>query len=78
MMYSEKLYLILCMIYRQPTNNNHKSDAPEFSELIFSIQSKINSGEGCTPDLYICGDFIYLTTRSTIYTNLLLAAVSSC
>ena len=37
--YSEKLNLILCILYRQPTNQKHESDAPEFFELMSSIQT---------------------------------------
>ena len=64
MLYSKEYNLILCIIYRQPTNVKHKSDAPEFMELINSVQSKIEAIEGCTPDLYISGDFNIPHTHS--------------
>ncbi|XP_066920921.1 uncharacterized protein [Clytia hemisphaerica] len=57
LLYSEDLNIIIGILYRQPTNPNHKSDAPEFAELISSIVSKIETLYGCCPDLYICGDF---------------------
>ena len=49
--------MILCVIYRQPTNTSHKSDAPEFIDMISSITSKIEAIDGPTPDIHICGDF---------------------
>ena len=57
LLYSKDLNIIIGILYRQPTNPNHKSDAPEFSELLSSIVSKIETINGCRPDLYICGDF---------------------
>jgi len=57
LLYSKNLNMIVGILYRQPTNSLHKSDAPEFIDLISSIISKIETVEGCTPDLYICGDF---------------------
>ena len=38
---SVMIYLIasICVLYRQPTNSKHKSDAPEFEELVSSIQT---------------------------------------
>ena len=57
MFFSRKFNILLCVLYRQPTNATHKSDAPEFMELTSSIKAKIDSIQGCSPDLYICGDF---------------------
>ena len=57
MLLSKKFNTLLCVIYRQPTNNNHKSDAPEFIELISALKEKIDGIQGCTPDVYILGDF---------------------
>ena len=57
LMYSKTFDLIIGVIYRQPTNPQHRSDAPEFIELVTAMQSCIETIEGNTPDLYICGDF---------------------
>ena len=57
LLYSSNLNIIIGVIYRQPTNPYHKSDAPEFLELVSSMVSKIETVRGCCPDLYICGDF---------------------
>ena len=65
MLYSQELNLVLCIVYRQPTNMKHKSDAPEFIEMISSIQSKIDAIGGCTPDLFISGDFNIPYTQNT-------------
>ena len=68
LLYSEDLNILLGIIYRQPTNPQHKSDAPELIELISSIVSKIEDIKGCTPDMFICGDFnIAHTTINNIY-----------
>ena len=57
MLYSENMNLIVCVLYRQPTNERYKSDADDFNEMISCIENKIHSIEGCTPELYVCGDF---------------------
>jgi len=57
LLYSNQLNILLGIIYRQPTNVDHKSDAPEFDQLTSSITSEIETIQGCTPDIYICGDF---------------------
>ena len=46
MILSKKFNILLCVIYRQPTNPLHKSDAPEFIELISAIKNKIDSIQG--------------------------------
>lgn len=37
MILSKKFNMLLCVIYRQPTNSSHKSDAPEFIELVSAL-----------------------------------------
>jgi len=56
--------MILGILYRQPTNPQHKSDAPEFMKLVTSIVSKIEAFGRCTLELYICGDFNIAHTLS--------------
>ena len=57
MLFSKKFNTLLCIIYRQPTNPTHKSDAPELQELLFALTEKIFNLPGSTPDTYILGDF---------------------
>ena len=74
LLYSKHLNMMLSIIYRQPTNPQYRSDAPEFEELLSSMISKIETVEGCTPDLYICGDFNIPHTLS----NEILQPTTSC
>ena len=57
LLYSKELNVILGVVYRQPTNRIHKSEGPEFIQMLASITSKIDTISNCTPDIYICGDF---------------------
>ena len=69
MLYSEKDNIIICVIYRQPTNEKHVSGADELNELLSCVEKKINSLGGCTPELYVCGDFnIPHTMINNVYT----------
>ena len=69
LLYSKTLNLVIGVIYRQPTNQLHKSDAPEFVEMASAMQSCIQTIEGITPDIYICGDFnIPHTIQNDTYT----------
>ena len=69
LLYSKSLNLVIGVIYRQPTNQSHKSDAPEFVEMASAMQSCIETIEGITPDIYICGDFnIPHTIQNDTYT----------
>ena len=68
MMYSEEMNVVLCVIYRQPNNSQNRSDAPEFMELITSLHKKLQSMEGCAPEIYIFGDFnVPHTTINNVY-----------
>ena len=50
-LYSKECNTIICVLYRQPTNSEQNL---EIEALVSSIQTKINTIEGCTPDIYIC------------------------
>ena len=69
LMYSKTFHLIIGVIYRQPTNPQHRSDAPEFIELVTAMQSCIETIEGNTPDLYICETSTYLIPFKMTHTH---------
>eukprot|EP00111_Clytia_hemisphaerica_P003140 TCONS_00008922-protein len=57
MLLSKKFDILLCVIYRQSNNPDHKCEAPELQELLSAMIAKIDSITDCTPDTYILGDF---------------------
>ncbi len=55
-LYSEREDLLIALVYRQPDNQVHRSQAFELSQAITKIESAIEAVQG-TPTIIACGDF---------------------
>ena len=57
--HSQKENILICVVYRQPddSRNGHNSSNEEFTQTITRIGETIHELPGCSPDIFLCGDF---------------------
>ena len=57
--HSQKENILICVVYRQPddSRNGHNSSNEEFTQTITRIEETIGELPGCSPDIFLCGDF---------------------
>ena len=55
--YSKKENLLITVVYRQPDNNLHRSQAAQFHDALVEFMKCLPNNEGVVPDIILVGDF---------------------